>query len=124
MQSHSTLKDKNPSSLIETASTTIITHSEQNFKSQPQAITIRDMLENVEDADGNVYFQVKGLQKQPKEHNGFYSVPEQAIKVLQTADYSTLPHEFAHFWLENIWTYAKRGKASETFLRKKKKLSF
>ena len=80
---------------------------------------------NINQSNNNVkFYQVEGLPKQPKQRNGYYSVPEQAIKLLQTANYSTLPHEFAHFWLENIWAYARSGKASETFLRKKKKLSF
>ena len=55
---------------------------------------------------------------------GAYNVSEKAIELFKDANYSTLPHEMAHFLLDNIWTYAKSGKASETFLRKKKKLSF
>lgn len=67
--------------------------------------------------------QIEGLPKQPKERKGYYSVPEQAIKLLKTADYSTLPHEFAHFWLENIWAYTKSGKASEAYMNNFKALS-
>lgn len=83
---------------------------EDNFSAANNIIT--DLTSNI----NPTLNQVKGLPKQPKEHNGYYSVPEQAIKLLQTANYSTLPHEFAHFWLENIWTYAKSGKASEAYM--------
>ena len=68
--------------------------------------------------------QLTGMPKNQPIRRGAYNVSEKAIELFKDANYSTLPHEMAHFWLDNIWTYAKSGKASETFLRKKKKLSF
>ena len=86
----------------------IITHIHPNFKTK--------LINNLN--------QLTGMPKNEKNRRGAYNVSEKAIELFKDANYSTLPHEMAHFWLDNIWTYAKSGKASETFLRKKKKLSF
>lgn len=53
--------------------------------------------------------------KQPEQHKGSYSVSEKAIKLFDIADYSTLPHEFAHFWLDNMWSYYNSGLASDAY---------
>lgn len=40
-----------------------------------------------------------------------------SIKITKEADFSTYQHEFAHFWLDNIWDYANSGKASEEYIK-------
>ena len=80
---------------------------------------------NISQNNNNVkFYQLTGMPKNQPIRSGAYNVSEKVIELFKDANYSTLPHEMAHFWLDNIWTYAKSGKASETFLRKKKKLSF
>ena len=59
--------------------------------------------------------QLKDNPKQPKIYKGSYSVSQKAIELFKDADYSTLPHEFAHFWLDNMWQFARSGKASEAY---------
>ena len=60
--------------------------------------------------------QLTGMPKSEPIRRGAYNVSEKAIELFKDADYSTLPHEMAHFWLDNIWTYAKSGKASEAYM--------
>ena len=40
-----------------------------------------------------------------------------SIKITKEADFSTYQHEFAHFWLDNIWDYVNSGKASEEYIK-------
>jgi hypothetical protein len=100
-------------SLSKSATNNIITNNSNNFN--PEQITIEDMLRGVEDADGNIYYQLKNAPKQPKIFKGAYDVSAKAIELFKDADYSTLPHELAHYWLDNMWGYYRSGKASEAY---------
>ena len=55
MPTHSTINGNSQSNLIESTSNNIVANNSQNIN--PAQITIRDMLSNVEDADGNIYYQ-------------------------------------------------------------------
>lgn len=59
--------------------------------------------------------QLKNTPKQPKIFKGAFDVSAKAIELFKDADYSTLPHELAHFWLDNMWGYYRSGKASEAY---------
>jgi hypothetical protein len=100
--------------LLEPSSNNIITQPQET--SSVEQITIEEMLKDVEDADGNIYYQIKNNPKNPKEDaKGSYIVSEKAIELFKDADYSTLPHEFAHFWLDNMWSYSRSGAASDAY---------
>lgn len=43
---------------------------------------------------------------------------EYIIKLLEEADESTLPHEFAHYWLTEMWNYTRTGRASENYMKR------
>lgn len=43
---------------------------------------------------------------------------EYIIKLLEDADESTLPHEFAHYWLTEMWNYVRSGRASENYMKR------
>ncbi len=43
---------------------------------------------------------------------------EYVIKLLEGADESTLPHEFAHYWLTEMWNYTRTGRASENYMKR------
>ena len=43
---------------------------------------------------------------------------EYIIKLLEGADESTLPHEFAHYWLTEMWNYTRTGRASENYMKR------
>lgn len=60
--------------------------------------------------------QLTNLPKQKKVYKGSYNVSEKAIELFKTADFSTLPHEFAHFWLDNMWEFSRSGRASEAYM--------
>lgn len=60
--------------------------------------------------------QLTGMPKNQPIRRGTYNVSEKAIELFKDANYSTLPHEMAHFWLDNIWAYTKSGKASEAYM--------
>lgn len=59
--------------------------------------------------------QLKGLPKQKKVYGGAFTPSTKAIELFKAADYATLPHELAHFWLDNMWGYYRSGKASEAY---------
>ncbi len=60
--------------------------------------------------------QIKGLPKIEFRPGGMYYVSEKAIELTNLADYSTLPHELAHYWLDNMWAYTRTGKASSAYM--------
>lgn len=60
--------------------------------------------------------QLKNTPKQEKVYRGAYDVSAKAIELFKDADYSTLPHELAHFWLDNMWQFARSGKASDAYM--------
>ncbi len=64
----------------------------------------------------NTFYQLKGLPKQEKVSRGAFYVDEKAIELFKDADYSTLPHELAHYWLDNMWTYTRTGNASQQYM--------
>lgn len=64
----------------------------------------------------NKFYQLKGLPKQQQTFRGAYDVSAKAIELFKDADYSTLPHELAHFWLDNMWQFSRSGKASEAYM--------
>lgn len=43
---------------------------------------------------------------------------EYIIKLLEGADESTLAHEFAHYWLTEMWNYTRTGRASENYMNR------
>lgn len=47
---------------------------------------------------------------------GLFDQKSKVIKLFEKADASTLPHELSHYWLDNMWSYATSGLASETYL--------
>lgn len=63
----------------------------------------------------NVFFQITNLPKQEKKIKGSFDALTKSIKITSEADFSTYQHEFAHFWLDNIWNYANSGVASEGY---------
>ena len=66
---------------------------------------------------------VKVIQKfyqRGKNAQGFTKITpdEYIIKLLESADESTLPHEFAHYWLTEMWNYTRTGRASENYMKR------
>lgn len=62
----------------------------------------------------------KSLTQNKKKGNtkGVYDRKAKLIQLFKDADYSTLPHELAHYWLDNMWNYVKTGKASEKYMNR------
>nr|DAE46842.1 MAG TPA: crystallin beta/gamma motif-containing protein [Caudoviricetes sp.] len=59
-------------------------------------------------------------QRRGKNAKGATTITPDAyiIKLLESADESTLPHEFAHYWLSNMWNYVRSGRASESYMNR------
>ncbi len=57
--------------------------------------------------------QLKGLPKQKKVRRGAFTPAIKAIELFKDADYSTLPHELAHYWLDNMWGYIVQEKQAK-----------
>ena len=55
-----------------------------------------------------------------KNAKGYTNITPDAyiIKLLEDADESTLPHEFAHYWLTEMWNYTRTGRASENYMKR------
>lgn len=55
-----------------------------------------------------------------KNAKGYTNITPDAyiIKLLEGADESTLPHEFAHYWLTEMWNYVRSGRASENYMKR------
>jgi hypothetical protein len=67
--------------------------------------------------DETVYSQVTNLPKQENKLKGSFDVLTKSIKITSEADFSTYSHEFAHFFLDNIWNYVNSGMASEKYIK-------
>ena len=62
-------------------------------------------------ASDNIYYQnAQGSTKTTPD--------EYIIKLLEEANESTLPHEFAHYWLTEMWNYTRTGRASENYMKR------
>lgn len=94
---------KNKKTLAERA------QSNQLLTKSPGAISGTSDIHNIALKEGNVKYQNK---PQPK---GLYDAQKGVIKIFESADFSTLPHELAHYWLDNMWHYVRSGNASEKY---------
>lgn len=63
------------------------------------------------------FYQIKNLPKQKGKIKGAFDALTKSIEITSEADFSTYQHEFAHYWLDNIWNYAQSGKASERYMK-------
>lgn len=54
------------------------------------------------------------MQNKPNP-KGLFDANRNLIKIFESADFSTLPHELAHYWLNNMWNYVRSGNASERY---------
>ncbi len=82
---------------------------------EPTQIKSVDNQGTFDENNPNIYMQLKNTPKQPKIFKGAFDVSAKAIELFKDADYSTLPHELAHYWLDNMWGYYRSGKASEAY---------
>lgn len=64
--------------------------------------------------EDNIYNQEKSGSK--KVYRGEYNAAKKAIKLFKDANLSTIPHELAHYYLDNMWTYVLSGMASNEYL--------
>lgn len=58
---------------------------------------------------------VNSFMQQKPQPKGLYDASKGVIKIFESADFSTLPHEIAHYWLDNMWSYVRSGNASEKY---------
>lgn len=67
---------------------------------------------------------IEGSVWQSKEDNkgkvvkGYYDQVKKSIGLTKHADFSTLPHEFAHFWFDNMWSHVQSGDASPEYVER------
>lgn len=69
-------------------------------------------------ADSNILQKsdiVNSFMQQKPQPKGLYDASKGIIRIFETADFSTLPHEMAHYWLDNMWSYVRSGNASEKY---------
>ena len=69
-------------------------------------------------ADDNILYKsdiVNSFMQQKPQPKGLYDASKGVIRIFESADFSTLPHEIAHYWLDNMWSYVRSGNASEKY---------
>lgn len=96
---------KNKKALAERAATN------QLLTKSPDAFSGASAINNITLTRGNVKPDYQN-KPQPK---GLYDAKKGVIKIFESADFSTLPHELAHYWLDNMWHYVRSGNASEKY---------
>lgn len=79
------------------------------FVKEPNQIKSIDNRGTFSLEDDNIYRQ--GVK-------GSFNPSTYLIKLTQNADYSTLPHEFAHFFLQSAIDYINSGNASESYTKR------
>jgi len=57
----------------------------------------------------NIYYQGGKVKR------GSFDALTKSIKITDKADFSTYAHEFAHYWLDNMWNYANSEMASQNY---------
>lgn len=72
---------------------------------------------NTRGYNNNIYLQYK-TKREGGIKRGSYDRDSKVIKLLSGANASTLPHEMAHYWLDNIHFYATSGLASDDYLNR------
>lgn len=72
----------------------------------------RSMFDIISVLDENVNNALYQGRPNPK---GSFDTKTGLIKIFENADFSTLPHELAHYWLDNMWNYTRSGNASEQY---------
>ena len=97
---------KNKEALAERAATN------QLLTKSPDAFSGTSAINNITPTRENVN---KTLEQDSKNPKGSYNPNTGVIKIFETADFSTLPHELAHYWLDNMWNYTRSGNASEQY---------
>ena len=96
---------KNKKTLAERA------QSNQLLTKSPGAISGTSDIHNIALKEENVKPDYQN-KPQPK---GLYDASKGVIKIFESVDFSTLPHEIAHYWLDNLWSYVRSGNASEKY---------
>lgn len=96
---------KNKKTLAERA------QSNQLLTKSPGAISGTSDIYNIAPTRENVKPDYQN-KPQPK---GLYDANKGVIRIFESADFSTLPHEIAHYWLDNMWSYVRSGNASEKY---------
>ncbi len=57
------------------------------------------------------------VKQKDSSYRGAFATSKKAIEITRNANTSTYAHEFAHFWLDNIWEYTRSGLASEEYMK-------
>lgn len=73
---------------------------------------LRQGIQDIEKSVGNVLFQDRQRGK-----GGAYDPRTRSITLGSGANVTTFPHEFAHYWIEKNFKWARSGKASQEWLR-------
>ncbi len=79
-------------------------------ESRPLGHSLKDIISEVRKEINTPLEQRKAVRR------GMYSQAENLIRLTKDADFSTLPHELAHFWLTEQETWANTKSASDEYV--------
>ena len=91
--------------------------SHPDSKSRPLGHSLINIIKKIDTDDNNPFYQTADLRGE-NGVKGSYSPYNRLIKITENADYSTLPHEFAHFWLSEMESWVNSGLASDNYMNR------
>lgn len=94
--------------------------SRRFFKEFDSGSTIKNIKNAINAYYSGNLSQIQEFFQRGKNAKGVTQITPDAyiIKLLEGADESTLPHEFAHYWITEMWNYVRSGRASENYMKR------
>ncbi len=120
------LKIENPTPLQKTVAETRHTFQNNNYdgviytlENEIQELAIKDNTNVKLTSNRGTYNKTGKLnyQTQQRGKGGAYDARTRAITLGSGANITTLPHEFAHYWIDKNFRWARSGHASEAWLK-------
>ena len=89
------------------------TQLNEQIRTLGSKISIRDLLKNVKDSNGDRYFRQEDLAEQQYRASVTFQDGKSLISMMKTADRSNFLHESGHIFLKDMADFINSGKASE-----------
>ena len=89
------------------------TQLNEQIRTLGSKISIRDLLKNVKDSNGDRYFRQEDLAEQQYRASVTFQDGKSLVSMMKTADRSSFLHESGHIFLKDMADFINSGKASE-----------
>ena len=89
------------------------TQLNEQIRTLGSKISIRDLLKNVKDSNGDRYFRQEDLAEQQYRASVTFQDGKSLVSMMKTADRSSFLHESGHIFLKDMADFINSGKVSE-----------